>query len=56
LGGGGGGGAGGNGGAGGSGAVEDYTRKMVEAHNGKIQVDSALGQGSQFKITIPLLT
>jgi two-component system phosphate regulon sensor histidine kinase PhoR len=34
----------------------NYTRKMVEAHNGKIQVDSALGQGSQFKITIPLLT
>jgi len=34
----------------------NFTRKMVEAHNGKIQVDSALGQGSQFKITIPLLT
>lgn len=33
----------------------NYTRKMVEAHNGKIHVESALGQGSQFKITIPLL-
>lgn len=33
----------------------NYTRKMVEAHNGKIQVESTLGQGSQFKITIPLL-
>ncbi|MFZ9588091.1 MAG: sensor histidine kinase [Chitinophagaceae bacterium] len=34
----------------------NYTRKMVEAHNGKIHVESTLGQGSQFKITIPLLT
>lgn len=33
----------------------NYTRKMVEAHNGKINVESTLGQGSQFKITIPLL-
>ncbi|MEY2811303.1 MAG: hypothetical protein RLZZ390_225 [Bacteroidota bacterium] len=33
----------------------NYTRKMVEAHNGKIHVESTLGQGSQFKITIPLL-
>ena len=33
----------------------NYTRKMVEAHNGKIDVESTLGQGSQFKITIPLL-
>lgn len=33
----------------------NYTRKMVEAHNGKIDVESALGQGSQFKITIPLM-
>ena len=32
----------------------NYTRKMVEAHNGKIHVESSLGQGSQFKITIPL--
>jgi two-component system phosphate regulon sensor histidine kinase PhoR len=34
----------------------NYTRKMVEAHNGKIDVESSLGQGSQFKITIPLIT
>ena len=34
----------------------NYTRKMVEAHNGKIEVESTLGQGSQFKITIPILT
>jgi two-component system phosphate regulon sensor histidine kinase PhoR len=33
----------------------NYTRKMVEAHNGKIDVESVLGQGSQFKITIPLI-
>jgi two-component system phosphate regulon sensor histidine kinase PhoR len=33
----------------------NYTRKMVEAHNGKIDVESSLGQGSQFKITIPLI-
>jgi two-component system phosphate regulon sensor histidine kinase PhoR len=33
----------------------NYTRKMVEAHNGKINVESTFGQGSQFKITIPLL-
>ena len=33
----------------------NYTRKMVEAHNGKIDVESTLGQGSQFKITIPLM-
>jgi two-component system phosphate regulon sensor histidine kinase PhoR len=33
----------------------NYTRKMVEAHNGKIDVESSLGQGSLFKITIPLI-
>lgn len=33
----------------------NYTRKMIEAHNGKIDVESSLGQGSQFKVTIPLL-
>lgn len=33
----------------------NYTRKMVEAHNGKIDVESSLGQGSQFKVTVPLL-
>ena len=32
----------------------NYTRKMVEAHNGKIEVESVLGQGSQFKVVIPL--
>jgi two-component system phosphate regulon sensor histidine kinase PhoR len=33
----------------------NYTRKMVDAHNGKIDVESSLGQGSLFKITIPLI-
>jgi two-component system phosphate regulon sensor histidine kinase PhoR len=33
----------------------NYTRKMVEAHSGKIDVESSLGQGSLFKITIPLI-
>lgn len=32
----------------------NYTRKMVEAHNGKIEVASSLGEGSQFKVVIPL--
>jgi two-component system phosphate regulon sensor histidine kinase PhoR len=34
----------------------NYTRKMVEAHNGKIYVESTLGQGSRFVITIPLIS
>jgi len=32
----------------------NYTRKMVEAHNGSISVQSELGKGSKFTITIPL--
>lgn len=32
----------------------NYTRKMVEAHHGSISVQSELGKGSQFTISIPL--
>jgi two-component system phosphate regulon sensor histidine kinase PhoR len=32
----------------------NYTRKMVEAHEGKIEVESVYGQGSKFTISIPL--
>jgi two-component system phosphate regulon sensor histidine kinase PhoR len=32
----------------------NYTRKMVEAHDGSISVQSELGKGSKFTITIPL--
>jgi two-component system phosphate regulon sensor histidine kinase PhoR len=32
----------------------NYTRKMVAAHNGKIQVDSAVGKGTIFTISLPL--
>ncbi len=32
----------------------NYTRKMVEAHQGTIQVESTFGQGSTFTISIPL--
>jgi len=32
----------------------NYTRKMVAAHNGKIQVDSVLGKGTIFTISLPL--
>lgn len=33
----------------------NYTRKMVEAHHGKIEVQSALGKGSLFTLTLPVL-
>jgi two-component system phosphate regulon sensor histidine kinase PhoR len=33
----------------------NYTRKMVEAHQGTIEVQSTLGEGSVFKISIPLI-
>jgi two-component system phosphate regulon sensor histidine kinase PhoR len=33
----------------------NYTRKMVEAHQGTIEVQSKLGEGSVFKISIPLI-
>jgi two-component system phosphate regulon sensor histidine kinase PhoR len=33
----------------------NYTRKMVEAHDGSISVQSELGKGSKFTISIPLL-
>ncbi len=32
----------------------NYTRKMVDAHKGKIQVDSVLGKGTTFTISLPL--
>ena len=32
----------------------NYTRKMVEAHDGSISVQSEIGKGSKFTITIPL--
>lgn len=32
----------------------NYTRKMVEAHEGTIQVESSLGKGSTFKVSLPL--
>jgi two-component system phosphate regulon sensor histidine kinase PhoR len=32
----------------------NYTRKMVEAHLGQIAVESSLGKGSRFIITLPL--
>lgn len=32
----------------------NYTRKMVEAHEGTIQVESSLGKGSTFIISLPL--
>jgi two-component system phosphate regulon sensor histidine kinase PhoR len=32
----------------------NYTRKMVEAHEGTIQVESSLGKGSTFVISLPL--
>jgi signal transduction histidine kinase len=32
----------------------NYTRKMVEAHEGSISVQSEPGKGSKFTISIPL--
>lgn len=32
----------------------NYTRKMVEAHLGSIEVESILGEGSKFVVSIPL--
>ncbi|MEY3432783.1 MAG: hypothetical protein RL131_719, partial [Bacteroidota bacterium] len=33
----------------------NYTRKMVEAHQGTIHVESNVGKGSTFTVTIPVL-
>ena len=33
-----------------------YVQRMIEAHGGRIQVDSQLGKGSKFSITLPLAT
>jgi len=34
----------------------NYTRKMVEAHLGSIEVESVFGEGSKFTVSIPLAT
>ncbi len=33
----------------------NYTRKMVEAHNGTISVDSKVGYGSTFTVSLPIV-
>jgi len=38
----------------GNGIGLSYTKKIVEAHNGKISVSSDVGRGSEFRITLPL--
>ena len=32
-----------------------YVKTIMDAHNGKIKVDSTLGRGSTFTLEIPLL-
>ncbi|MFZ9241436.1 MAG: ATP-binding protein, partial [Chitinophagaceae bacterium] len=32
----------------------NYTKKMVEAHHGTIEVNSTVGEGSSFTVRIPL--
>ena len=32
-----------------------YVKKMIAEHKGSIRVDSELGEGSTFTITLPLL-
>jgi two-component system phosphate regulon sensor histidine kinase PhoR len=33
----------------------NYTRKMVEAHEGTISVDSKVGYGSTFTVNLPIV-
>lgn len=42
--------------AGGTGLGLPITKKFIEMHNGEINVDSTLGQGSTFTITLPRAT
>jgi signal transduction histidine kinase len=41
---------------GGTGLGLPTTRKIVEAHGGRILVESKLGKGTQFTIELPVLT
>ena len=42
--------------AGGTGLGLSIARHIVEAHGGKIWVDSAVGQGSRFHFSVPVAT
>ncbi|MEZ4829189.1 MAG: HAMP domain-containing sensor histidine kinase [Bacteroidia bacterium] len=33
-----------------------YVKEIVEVHGGKVTVESALGKGSTFQVTLPLST